>query len=61
MLLRDQTTITYNQAQDAPEEFLRRWLAWALKGDPAEERITRENMGDKQAILAALVWMGAIG
>lgn len=58
--LRDSTRISYKEAEALSEEVLRRWLLWALKGDPAEERIRRENMGSKKDVLCALVWIGAV-
>lgn len=60
MKLQDPTGITYTQAKDLDESTLRRWLTWAIKGDPAEARISKESMGNKGEILQALVWIGAI-
>lgn len=61
MTLKDATSITYQEAEALEEEVLRRWLRWALRGDPAEARILRESSSTKEEILRALVWMGAVG
>lgn len=53
--------ISYRQAETLSEPALRRWLEWAIRGDPAEARIRRESMGSKAELLRALVWIGAVG
>ncbi len=59
-MLLERTRITYRQAEGLDEQALRRWLAWAIKGDPSEVRIRETSMADKGQMLAALVWVGAI-
>lgn len=52
--------ISYQDAEKIDEEILKRWLIWAVKGDPSEERILETSLKNKGQILAALVWVGAI-
>ncbi len=52
--------ISYEKAEAYSEEVLRRWLLWAIKGRPEEERILKESLNSKEDILIALVWIGAI-
>lgn len=53
--------ISYREAQQLDESVLRRWLLWAIKGDPAEERIKAACLGSKTEILVGLTWIGVIG
>ena len=69
MSLSDSITISYQDAEFFSEEVLRRWLLWALGKESPEyqEMVLRtvnpspETESNKQDILCALVWVGAIG
>ena len=52
--------IAYWMAEQASEANLRRWLAWAIKGDPSEERVMKGRLSTKEDVLCALTWIGAI-
>lgn len=59
MGIQDTMGISYREAESFSEDILRRWLLWAIKGDPGESRL-KEYTGNKKDILMALVWVGAI-